>query len=210
VRFGGVVALRDVSLTVKAGEFVALVGNNGSGKTTLLNAISGTVQYSGDVLLSGASVNHAPPWLRARLGILRSLQAARTLRGMPAAHADQLLTWSMHEAPSRSTLGRIRSVCRAFRTRLRDAATPETSDSIDDVWELSYMARARPLCVLLDEPLAGRPPSHADELRRALDAYRIAGGCGIVVEHRLDAVRAAMQRVITLDNGTIVNSSDHV
>jgi ABC-type branched-subunit amino acid transport system ATPase component len=205
VRFGGVIALRDISLSVRAGEFVALVGSNGSGKTTLLNAISGTVRYDGDVILAGTNVNNAPPWLRARLGVLRSLQAARTLRGMPADHADQLLTWSMREAPSRSTWGRIRSIVRAFRTRLRDS-----SECIDGIWELSYMIRGRPLCVLLDEPLAGRPAEHADDLRRALDAYRRAGGCGIVVEHRLEAVRSAMQRVVTLKNGIIVETSNDV
>jgi len=75
VAFGGVRALRDVTLEVREGELVGLIGPNGAGKTTLVDAVSGFVDCAGRVELSGADIGGLPPYERARRGLGRTWQS---------------------------------------------------------------------------------------------------------------------------------------
>ncbi|NDF51452.1 MAG: ATP-binding cassette domain-containing protein, partial [Betaproteobacteria bacterium] len=81
--FGGFTALNGVSLELKRGERLGLIGPNGSGKTTLINCISGAlVNESGQILFRGQSIANLPAYRRTRLGIARSFQIPRPFRSM--------------------------------------------------------------------------------------------------------------------------------
>ncbi len=83
VSYHGIRALRGVSLTVKAGETVALIGPNGAGKSSLLNAISGLVSKTrGSVLFDGQDITHAPPWTIAAMGLLQVPEGRQIFPGL--------------------------------------------------------------------------------------------------------------------------------
>ena len=82
-RFGGFTALDNVSVDIRPGERLGLIGPNGSGKTTLINCISGALrQNAGSVMFCGEDVTRLPPHLRARRGIARSFQIPRPFKSM--------------------------------------------------------------------------------------------------------------------------------
>ena len=80
VRFGGLVALRDVTFSVKPGEILGLVGPNGAGKTTLFNGISGLTRVRGRIRFEGRDVTKLPLYRRARLGIGRTFQIPQPMQ----------------------------------------------------------------------------------------------------------------------------------
>ena len=140
VAFGGVHALRDVTLEVREGELVGLIGPNGAGKTTLVDAVSGFVRYAGRVELTGTDIGGLPPYKRARRGLGRTWQstelfddldvrenltvASRT--GASAAALDLVgMDWAAEAMPAQLSMGqrKLVGVARALAARTA-AAVP--------------------------------------------------------------------------------------
>ena len=136
VAFGGVRALREVTLEVREGELVGLIGPNGAGKTTLVDAVSGFVACAGRVELSGADIGGLPPYERARRGLGRTWQSTELFddldvrknlavasRGGPAARALALvgMDWAAEAMPSQLSMGqrKLVGVARALAARPR-------------------------------------------------------------------------------------------
>ena len=213
VRFGGVVALDGLSLTVKPGEVVGLIGPNGAGKTTAIDAITGFVKPSGgDVLLDGQSILRWPAHRRVLAGVGRSfqslelfeentvfenLQVASDPHRLPGYFADVVL-------PRHRPLGAAAvSATREFR--LEPDLDHLASDLSYGQRRLTAIARTlavAPSVVLLDEPAAGLSSTETAELVDGVRRLARDWGMGVlVIEHDMNFVMGVCDEIVVLDFG---------
>jgi branched-chain amino acid transport system permease protein len=218
MRYGGVTALGDVDLEVRAGEIVALIGPNGAGKTTAFNIITGVLApTAGTVTLRGTEVQGRRPHVVAELGATRTFQnlqvfgsttvlgnvkVARHLRSRSGVIAGMLGLAGREE----------REIEESARTAV--AALGLADDADRPVTDLAFgqqrkveVARAlalAPALLLLDEPMAGLSGTERDSLAWLLRKVRSAGISVLLVEHDVDAVMALADRVAVLDDGCLI------
>jgi branched-chain amino acid transport system ATP-binding protein len=220
-RFGGVHALRDVSLSVAAGEVCGLIGPNGAGKTTLFDIVSGVqAPTSGTVELDGAPVTRELPEVRARRGIRRTFQrvqlyghlsvednvlTALEWRGGGGGLLADVLGVPSRRSRERARRDRVASVLAACGlTELR--ATPAGSLPIGQA-RLVELARAvvdEPRLLLLDEPTSGLSSGEADRFAGQVAALRDRGVAVVLVEHDMSFVMGQCDRVVVLDLGQVL------
>ncbi|MDQ5808342.1 MAG: ABC transporter ATP-binding protein [Actinomycetota bacterium] len=212
-RFGGVTAVSDVDLTVRAGERRAILGPNGAGKTTLFNLISGEFPPStGTVELFGQDVTGAPARTRARMGLSRTFQTSRLFGGLSVEDNLYLAVLGVGE-------GHLRLVKSRADAEMRDRARAMAeavglADRLDVlVAELSHgeqrqlevgMARvSEPKLMMLDEPAAGLSRAERvklTELLLALDPSITL----ILIEHDMDVALRAAQWVTMMHDGKVI------
>jgi branched-chain amino acid transport system ATP-binding protein len=202
-RFGGLVANKNVSLTIDPGEIVGLIGPNGAGKTTLFNCISGALHPDeGRIALDGADISRARPERVCRLGIARTWQVVRSFGRMTAL--ENVMCGALRRT-TRVGPARARALELMAFTGLADKADAfAASLTLADKKRLE-IARALatgPRLLLLDEAMSGLTPLEtgaAVELVR-----RIHGELGLaicVVEHVMEVVMPLSHRVVVLDRG---------
>ena len=221
VRFGAVVALSDVSLTVPAGAVFGVIGPNGAGKTTLFNVICGLVRPDrGSMSLDGA------PW-RPRPERLTEAGIARTLQGVGLF--DSLTVLENVATGLRPRPGALTSLLGLRRTDLADRRIREQAFAAlsalqiqrygDDypptlpaaVRKKVALARAlvaHPRLLLLDEPAGGLSGAEIDELAATIAALPARGCTVLLVEHHLDLVMTVCDRVAVLDSGRLIASGE--
>ena len=213
VRFGGVVALDDVSLEVKSGEVVGLIGPNGAGKTTLIDAVTGFVQPSaGTIELDGTPIDRWPAYRRARAGLTRSFQSLELFD-------DVTVLDNLRAASDPRDLG-------AYVTDLvhpGDRPLPAVAAAAVREFELEeYLHRraeelpygkrrlvaiaravaAEASVLLLDEPAAGLSEAESAELGRLIRRLADEWGLAILlIEHDVAVVMRTCDRVVVLDFG---------
>ena len=208
VQFGALKAVRDVSLSVDAGQIAALIGPNGAGKTTLFNAITGVQRYTGKVILDGTDVSEASPQKRARLGMNRTFQRLEVFGTMTAY--DNMRTAAEIAARSR------RSSMRGCAARadellatlgLTDVAH-RRADSLPTgqarLVELGRALATDPKVVLLDEPASGLDDHETDRLAEVLVSLRDDGMAILLVEHDIDLVMQLSSIVHVLNLGDLI------
>lgn len=205
VRFDGIEALRDLTLTVPQGARVGVIGPNGSGKTTLFNAISGLVAIaSGTIGLGGKTISRLAPHRVAAAGVARTFQTARAFdrlsvfdntvptTGPAAAHAV-----IAHKAADAA----LELVGLDVR---RDTLAGDLSFYERRRLEIARAIAQRPCLVLADEPTAGLSLAESDDvielMSRAFDATTTI----LLIEHRVDAVEALCPRALLLAEGRLV------
>ena len=227
VRFGGVVALDDVSFTVDAGEILGVLGPNGAGKTTLFDAISGFVSpETGSILLSpGTGDDHdlsrLAPHRRARLGLGRSFQDGRLFPALtvyetiavarerwvrvrdPIAAALHLPAVTRSEAAVRARVDELVDLLElgAFA----DKFVHELSTGTRRIVDLACVLAHEPTVLLLDEPSSGIAQREAEALAPMLRGVRDSLSVTmLVVEHDLALLTAISDRLLALDRGRVV------
>lgn len=201
-RFGGLLAVDGVSLTVDAGEIVGLIGPNGAGKTTLFNLVSGRLKPGGGrIALSGRDITGAGASASARHGIGRTFQIVQPLTTLTVVQnvaVGGLLRHSYAEACRRAEAIVGRVGLGPLAARPAGSLTLESRKRL----ELAKALSVEPKLLLLDEILAGLTPT---EVRESLDLIRDfarADGLGVVmVEHILEAVMSLADKVVVLDRG---------
>ncbi|MBV9004349.1 MAG: ATP-binding cassette domain-containing protein [Solirubrobacterales bacterium] len=213
VRFGGVVALDGVSLSVRSGEILALIGPNGAGKTTLIDAVTGLAPcHAGTICLDGERIDGWPVARRARAGIARSFQSLELFDDMTVeenlrAAAERPASWSyigdlVRPANPPLPVPALRAI-EDFRLGNDLHRLPE---------ELSFGRRrmvgivravaAQPSVILLDEPAAGLDESESLELAGLLRMLAEARGLAVLlIEHDMNLVMSVSDRVVALDFG---------
>ncbi len=219
IRFGGVAALKDVSLALDAGEAVGLVGPNGAGKTTLFNCLCGQLRPSGGtVSFDGHVLDDLPAHQRARLGIRRTFQrvevfpelsardhmivAERARRGDGALWKDLL---NMAK-PRRDELDNVEKVLDLVGlTEMADMPVAALSLGHCRLVELGRALCGEPRLLMADEPSSGLDMTETAALATVLrGVQRDQGMAVLLVEHDMEMVRAAVDRVVVLDVGEII------
>ena len=191
VRFGTVTALREVSLGVEPGEFVALVGANGSGKTTLLQALHGLVAHTGARSVAPQAVAQAMVFQRPfmlRLSVWNNLRVALWLAGIPAP-----------QRPARAT----EALQRARLTEMRERSARVLSGGQQQRLALARAWATRPAVLFLDEPTANLDPSAKREVEAMLADLKADGMTMVMSTHNLGQAKRLATRVVFLDHGTI-------
>jgi ABC-type branched-subunit amino acid transport system ATPase component len=225
VRFGGLTALRDISIELNRGSITGLVGPNGAGKSTLLAVLAGLqVPDEGQVALSGSNITRKSPEWRARRGVARTFQKPE-LFGDLTVRDHLVLAHRMHLQPERTWRDLF------FAGSLRRPA-PAEGKSVDHLLELleldSVASRAaqglpigttrrleiaralasQPTVLLLDEPCSGLDPGERFQcesiFRAAVDEM---GVCILIVEHDTELVLRLASQVTVLDFGECIASA---
>jgi branched-chain amino acid transport system permease protein len=222
--FGGVKAVRDVSLTAEPGRVTALIGSNGSGKTTLLNLISGYIKVdSGEIKLGDEAITGRAPHRIARLGVGRTFQTPSVPRGLSAL--EVVAAGRYREEPV-GTLGSMLRLPKYWRARAADrrealAALEEVGLAGlagEEAAALSLGTRrllevARAVCgraelILLDEPASGLSESEVDTLGKVVRAAADAGTTVVLIEHNFRFIVGISDAVHVLHAGALIASGD--
>jgi branched-chain amino acid transport system ATP-binding protein len=208
VRFGGLVAIDNVSIRLERGQILGLIGPNGAGKTTLVNVLSGFQRpLMGTITIGDRDCTGLAPHDFPTVGVARTFQAVRLFRGLTVSENVE-----------------ISYVARGLG---RDGARRKALEILDDLGlagkahhvatSLSYgeerrvgLARALalgPRFLLLDEPAAGLAAAEADELRKRVVDLRSKYDCGIlVIEHNMPFVMNLCDSIQVLDSGKTITA----
>lgn len=201
-RFGGLVALDRVSMTVMRGERLGLIGPNGAGKTTLFNCITGVYRpEEGKILFKGVDITGWPPHRIARLGIARTFQIVRPLANMTVL--DNVVVGALlreHDiGRAREAALEVLEVVGLYEKRgllAKDLNLVEKKRL-----EIARALATKPELLLLDEVAAGLRPREVDELVDTLLDISRKGVTIIMVEHVMRAVMNFAERIVVLHYG---------
>jgi branched-chain amino acid transport system ATP-binding protein len=197
-RFGGVVAVNAVDLSITEGEVFGLIGPNGAGKTTLINVISGQFRADGGIVrFAGADVTRLRPDQLARRGIARTFQAIRLFKGLTVLENVRLGGFVRGGSPARARalLERMGLTARA------SALAGELAYGDQRRLEIARALAAEPKLLILDEPAAGMNPTESAALRGLLRSLGAEGITIILIEHDVRLVMGACDRVAVLSFG---------
>ncbi|MBS3649826.1 ABC transporter ATP-binding protein [Pseudaminobacter sp. 19-2017] len=206
VRFGGLVAIDDVSIAISPGEVLGLIGPNGAGKTTLVNVLAGFQAIArGSLRLGERSMAGSPASSFARSGIVRSFQSVRLFRGMTLSENVEVGFVSRGSGRQQA---RERALSLLKELNLHHKAHHPANALSYGEERRAGLARAlalEPRFLLLDEPAAGLAAAEAEELRQTILALRDRYGCGIlVIEHNMALVMSLCDRVHVIGSGKTI------
>jgi ABC-type branched-subunit amino acid transport system ATPase component len=219
--FGSVRAVDGATLTVERHSITGLIGPNGAGKSTLFATIAGSLRpNSGRIVFADRRIDRRSAHRVARLGVVRTYQAARVLTRMSVL--DNLLIATTHHPGERLTTLALRPrAARAHEERTRGRAHEQLAlvglDSHAHAYagtlsggqrkllDLARVLMLEPSLVLLDEPMAGVAPALRVELLDHILALRRDRGITfLIVEHDLDFVMRAADRVVVMNEGRVL------
>ncbi len=202
VRYGGVVAVNDVSLRVEPGHIVGLIGPNGAGKTSVIDAVTGFAAAKGSVELGERRLDGLAPHARVRAGLARTFQSLELY--------DDL---SVEENVSVAALGgrqahRKAAVARALENvgiaALHDRPAGDLSQGERQLVSIARACAAGPAVLLLDEPAAGLDSEESVWLGDRIRAIAAAGTGLLLVDHDVNLVLTVCDHVYVLDFGAVI------
>lgn len=215
-RFGGLVAVDNVTYVLRENEVAGIIGSNGAGKTTFFNLLTGYfAPDEGRILYKGRDVTRATPQERVAAGMMRTFQLTATFETLTVADNLVLAFFRAHRKPSLFQL--LVNTCKAHRSDDRIVSTLETFDlhgladrqvkhlSLGEKrrLEIAMAVLAEPKVLLLDEPLAGLAES---EIKAVLDVLRRHAGKQtiLIVEHKISQVKDFLQRLTVMHEGKVI------
>jgi branched-chain amino acid transport system ATP-binding protein len=203
-KFGELVAVNDLSFTVRAGQIFGIAGPNGAGKSTIFNLITGNYAYDGEIRFEGKNIKGLPPYRIARTGIARTFQIPQifpsltvrksisvgsrfgSTRGLNPAHVEEILRFVGLEAERGQKTGRLNLL---GKKKLMIGAALAT----------------KPKLLMLDEPMAG---SNAREIKDLMVLIRkINGDLGItviIIEHFMKVLTELTEELLIIDSGKMI------
>jgi len=202
-RFGGVTALKDVSLEIGASELTGLIGPNGAGKTTLFNVASGFfAPTSGRVFLRGTDVTAMAPHRLAKRGLVRTFQGARVF---PKLTVREGLRIAQHLTTRGGRRPLIDDPLGAFGLqRYAGDLAGSLPSGVTRVLGIAMASATGASILLLDEPAAGLNAEEAGQLQQIILRVHQAGATVLVIEHNLHFLMGLVRRVVVLDAGRLV------
>ncbi len=220
IRFGGLVAVDDASLSVREGEIIGLIGPNGAGKTTLFNAIAGYLTpTSGTIRLYGRDVTDLPVHRRAELGVARTFQTIQLFGQLPV-YENLLVATHVH-----TSTGMASHMLASDRSLREEKTARERVDHVLDLLDLSGVAHRRTAdlpfgvlrmvevaralvtefrLIMLDEPASGLDNNETDRLADVLQFVRGLGISLLLIEHDVRMVTGVSDYMYVIDRGQII------
>jgi len=216
IRFGGHVAVNAVSCAFRPGELTVIVGPNGAGKTTYFNLISGQLAAtSGSVLLNGEDITRLAPSSRARRGVGRAFQLTNLFPQLSVLENIRLAVqaragdgWRMLRPVSRYPALRQKAehyleAARLTRVAHQEAANLPHGDQRK--LEVALLMAMEPDIYMFDEPTAGMSLDHAPDVLELIGRIKAdTSKTVLLVEHKMDVVRALADRIVVLHNGELL------
>jgi branched-chain amino acid transport system ATP-binding protein len=201
VRFGGLKALEDASLSVRQGEILAIIGPNGAGKTTLMNVLSGLTgggQVDGTVDYAGKQLLKTKPTARRRLGIGRTFQHAEAFSELTVAE-NVLCTHRWITPRHRDVVNEL--LARVDLAEVADRYPADLSFGLQKRLDLARAMAEEPTLLILDEPFGGLDAEERATAARQIKRLRDNGATVIIIDHVLDDLFAVADRVVAFDFG---------
>ncbi len=221
-RFGGIVALDDISFDLREGEVLGIIGPNGSGKTTLFDVISGYQKADGGrIRFDGVDITDLSPEVRARRKLVRRFQDARMF-GSLTVYETLLVSLEQRLEVKNAFLSafampQARRAERRVRSRAdrlvellelesyRDKFVNELSTGLRRIVDLACVLAAEPKVLLLDEPSSGIAQAEAEALGPLLRRVRFETGCSMMlIEHDMPLISAVADELVAMDRGTVL------
>jgi branched-chain amino acid transport system ATP-binding protein len=205
VAYGDAVALRDVSLTVGAGELVAVVGPNGSGKTTLINALAGLLKIrAGRLRFLGEDLGRLPPHEVCRHGLAIVPEGRRLFTGMTVEENLEIGCYVPAARAARAErLERVYAIFPVLRARRRQLASA-LSGGQQQMVAIGRALMAGPRLMLLDEPSLGLAPAVVDAVFAVIETLHRQGVAILLVEQNVAYALGLATRAYVLAEGRIV------
>jgi branched-chain amino acid transport system ATP-binding protein len=220
VRFGGLLALSDMTFSVREGQIVGLIGPNGAGKTTAFNVITGFLQQtSGEVLYRSTSLQGLKPHEIAKLGLVRTFQRTSVFQErsvfqnvLTALHCqgrsrlwDILLRTPREVASERALAEQVSDILRfvglTHRADEPAGALPYGEQRLVGV---ALALAVKPSMLLLDEPVSGMNPAETARFVELVKKIRESGVTILVVEHDMKMVMSVCDHIVVLNSGRII------
>lgn len=206
VRFQGLVAIADVSITLRRGEIVGLIGPNGAGKTTLVNCLTGFQRpSSGRVLLDDLDTAGWKPEHFRKRGIARTFQAGRLFKQMSVVENVEVAAVALG-LTRRVAIERAAEIINWLglgeKADLNASSLAYTDERRLGIGRALIM---NPSFILLDEPAAGMSDAECEELNLCIREISTKFGCGILlIEHNMGVIMRVCDRVHVLDGGIMI------
>ncbi|NPD14167.1 LPS export ABC transporter ATP-binding protein [Xinfangfangia sp. D13-10-4-6] len=199
--------IRDVTMDLRQGEVVALLGPNGSGKTTCFYSIAGLVTpEGGKVLIDGRDVTALPMYRRARLGIGYLPQEVSIFRGL-SVEDNILAVLEIAHSDRRKRRERLEELLSEFSiTHLRQAPALALSGGERRRVEIARCLAADPKYLLLDEPFAGVDPIAVNEIRHLVQDLKLRGIGVLITDHNVRETLSIVDRAYILHDGKVLMS----
>jgi branched-chain amino acid transport system ATP-binding protein len=212
--FGGLVAVRDVSISLHQGELHAVIGPNGAGKTTLVNMLSGEIRpTAGRIQLDSREVAGEPAWRMTRAGVGRSFQRTNIFPSLPVLENVRLAVQAVSPAPLRpfQHASSDRGLVDKARATLQRVGLGGTADRLAGALshgeqrqlEIAMTLAGDPKVLLLDEPLAGMGPEESERLTGLLQGLAREHAV-LLIEHDMDFVFAVADWMTVMAEGTVL------
>ncbi len=198
-------ALKGVSLTVRQGEIVTLIGSNGAGKSTTLRAISGLIKPRlGRILLDGQPIDPLPAHAVMRLGISQSPEGRRIFARLTVEENLELGAFTRNDKTAiRADLERVLALFPRLRERLRQRGGT-LSGGEQQMLAIGRALMSRPRLLLLDEPSMGLAPLLVEQIFRIVRSINEQGTTILLVEQNAHAALSIAHRAYVLETGTVV------
>ncbi|MEM0235909.1 ABC transporter ATP-binding protein [Thermofilum sp.] len=209
-RFKGLVALRNVTLTVKEGELLGIIGPNGAGKTTLFNVITGFLKPDqGRVYFYGKDITGKQPFELAKMGLVRTFQLVKPFLGMRVLENVLIalyMRYGVLRGPSEKELiEEAREKLRFVGLLHRENVLAEAlSHGEKKRLEIARALALNPKVLLLDEPVGGLTSTEIDEVMGVVRKVHESGVTVVVIEHNMRMVMNLCRRIIVLNFGKVI------
>ncbi len=218
LRFGGVVAIKDISFDIREGEIRAIIGPNGAGKSSMLNVISGFyVPQEGEIWFRGEKRPPLKPYQVARQGVARTFQNIALFKGMTTLDnimtgrvtkmksnmLDQAIWWGKAEREESEHREKVEEIIDFLEIQaIRKTPVGRLPYGLQKRVELGRALAAEPDLLLLDEPMAGMNVEEKEDMSRfILDVNDEYGTTIALIEHDMGVVMDLSDRVVVMDYG---------
>jgi branched-chain amino acid transport system ATP-binding protein len=202
-RFGGIVAVNEVTIAVRKGEMMGIIGPNGAGKTTLFSLISGMEKPDeGRVFFEGRDVTGLKPYHLNKLGLVRTFQIVRPFKSLTVLQNLLVPGKVKDRGLNNDRLDELlKSLGLADKKNLR--TTYLTHGEMKKL-EVARALASNPKLLLLDEPFGGLTYSEIEEVYNTLTTFRKDGLTIVIIEHRLRELMRMVERIAVMDQGRII------
>ncbi|MCL1875075.1 MAG: ABC transporter ATP-binding protein [Synergistaceae bacterium] len=203
MKFGSLVANREVSFSVDEGQIVGLIGPNGSGKTTLFNCVSGLYKpIAGRVVFNGKDITSKPVHEIAQLGLTRTFQIVKPLSDMTVL--ENVMVGAYLRYPDREAAREeaLKCVKLCYLEEFRDRLAGDMTIGNKKRLEVARILATNPKMILLDESVAGLTSTEAKEMVALIVKLREEGRTILMVEHIMEAIMPISDKIVVLSSGS--------